>query len=171
VWCVSVAGIKITYVVLVGRKGGRKGEGLTGSTVTRIVASRATMKDIMERDIMMNHSFLSGFHFSYSTLSVSSESVVEGLELSLLLSILGSAVMDSAEVTDSVEDFGIVDCLRRFGVIEVRLCCVSLRCDVSIVSTGREEALEDLRGCGYGMKDLESMIFIIPINAKPKDKN
>lgn len=44
---------------------------LTGRTVTKMVASSATMSEMIERLIMMNHSFFSGFHsptelFSFS---------------------------------------------------------------------------------------------------------
>ena len=49
----------------------------TGSTVTRIVASRATMKDMMERLNMINHSFFVGFHSFASFNMAFSRSVVE----------------------------------------------------------------------------------------------
>jgi hypothetical protein len=45
-----------------------RGNGLTGSTVTRIVASNATINDIKARLIMINHSFFVGSHISTTSI-------------------------------------------------------------------------------------------------------
>lgn len=65
---------------------------LTGRTVTKIVASKATISEMIERLIMMIHSFLSGFHsssagkpsFSRSIMvEFAEDSILSGISVSL----------------------------------------------------------------------------------------
>lgn len=67
-------------------------EALTGRTVTKIVASRDTTKEMNASDIMISHSFLVGFHSSATTMSAPFASTSTPLLL-MLSGVLFNKVM------------------------------------------------------------------------------
>ena len=99
---------------------------LTGSTVTKIVASSATINDIKLKLIMINSSFFCGFHSCIvSTSAFDSTSESDFVSNSNFVSKFDTvSKLDSAYVSQSMLDFDIVStygqCILN-GVVELRM--------------------------------------------------